>query len=93
MDEIKEMERKSRLWDKVVELYDEVADFDDGVRKYFDIESDRMLEKKFKVLNALSEGKSAEELGKDYFDILEGFDQDDVPEGQSVMVGDVEFTK
>ena len=33
------------------------------------------------------------EIGDDYFDILEGFDQGAVPEGQTVMVGDVEFNK
>lgn len=93
MDEIKEMEKKSRLWDKVEELRSEVADFDDGVRGYFDITSDAMLDKKFKVLNALSKGKSPDEIGKDYFDILEYFDQDAVPEGMSVMVGDAEFKK
>jgi hypothetical protein len=93
MDEIKEMAKQARLWQKVAELYDEVAMFDDGVREYFDLESDEMLEKKFKVLNALSKGESPEDIGKDYFDILEGFDQGAVPEGQTVMVGDVEFNK
>lgn len=93
MDEIKEMEKQARLWQKVAELYDEVAMFDDGVREYFDLESDEMLEKKFKVLNALSKGESPEDIGADYFDILEGFDQGAVPEGQTVMVGDVEFNK
>lgn len=93
MDEIKEMAKQARLWQKVAELYDEVAMFDDGVREYFDLESDEMLEKKFKVLNALSKGEPPEDIGKDYFDILEGFDQGAVPEGQTVMVGDVEFNK
>lgn len=88
MDEIKEMEKQYRLWRKVEELYEEVAMFDDGIRRYFDIGSDAMIEKKFKVLNALSNGKSPEEIGKDYIDILEGLD---IPKGKTVIIEGTEF--
>ena len=91
MDELKELEKKDRLWDKVEELYSEVSEFDDGVKNYFDLESDENLEKKIKVLNALIKGKTPDKIGKDYFDILELFDQDDVRDGTVAMVGDWEF--
>ena len=84
-------EKEAKLWSLIDDLYAEVADFDDGVKQYFDLESMEMPEKKAKVLSALADGKSPEEIGKDYFDILEGFDQSAVPEGQIAMVGDWEF--
>lgn len=88
---VRKMGERQRLSRKVEDLWSEVSLFDDGVQKYFDLESDKMLKKKVRVLSGLLNGKSPEEFGKDYFDILEGFDQNSVPEGQIEMVGDVEF--
>ena len=89
----RKMEEKRRLSEKVENLWSEVSTFDDGVRLYFDPESDKMLKKKVRVLTDIMNGESPEDIGKDYFDILEGFDQSAVPKGQSVMVGDWEFKK
>lgn len=88
VDDSKEMEKQRQLRRKVEELYEEVAETDDKVREYFDLESDAMMEKKFKVLNALSKGKSPEEIGDDYFDILEGLD---IPKGKTVIIEGAEF--
>ena len=74
---IRKMGERQRLSRKVEDLWSEVSLFDDGV--------------KVRVLSGLLNGKSPEEFGKDYFDILEGFDQNSVPDGQIEMVGDVEF--
>ena len=90
---VRKMEERRRLSEKVESLWSEVSTFDDGVRLYFDPESDKMLKKKVRVLTDILGGKSPGEIGKDYFDILEGFDQSAVSDGQSVMVGDWEFNK
>ena len=47
-----------------------------------------MLSKKIRVLRELKDGKSVEEIGKDYFDILEKFDKGSVKDGEQVEVGD-----
>ena len=56
---------------------------DEGVEHYFDFESDKMLEKKVRVLKALNEGKDPEDIGKEYFEILENLK---VPEGQAIAI-------
>lgn len=90
-DDLKErLDYLDRLKGLVYELYEEVEEFDDAVSMYFDPESDKMLKKKVRVLKALKDGKGPEEIGKDYFDILEGFDQN-IPNGTTVMVGDWEY--
>lgn len=85
------MEQLDALKEEVGKLYSECSDFDDGVSLYFDVSSDKMLEKKARVLKRLLKGDTPEEIGKDYFDILEGFDQSKVKEGTAVKVGDWEF--
>lgn len=85
------MAKRQRLKQKVYELYEECEEFDDGVRMYFDTVSDKMLGKKVKVLSQLIEGKSPDEIGKDYFDILEGFDKESIPEGAVADVGGWEY--
>ena len=70
----KEKEKQAKLkdlWDDVSSLYYECEKNDDGVSKYFDSDSVKMLEKKKKVLQALIDGKKPEEIGQDYLDILE----------------------
>lgn len=85
------MEQIDRMEKKVYELFAEVSEFDDGVANFFDLGSDKMLGLKIKVLSALKDGKSPEEIGKDYFDILEEFDQESVPDGEVTEVGGWEF--
>lgn len=82
------MKRRERLRSEMLELLPEVSDIDEGVAEYFDIESDKMLSKKIRVLRELKDGKSVEEIGKDYFDILEKFDKGSVKDGEQVEVGD-----
>ena len=76
------IERYEKLSREVEELWGECTDR--GVEAFFDLYSDKLLSKKVKVLKALNDGKSPDEIGKDYYDILEKLD---VPEGQIVMVG------
>lgn len=80
------LERKVQeqaLRQKVMELYEECALFDDGVRTFFNIESNKMLGKKVKVLKLLKDGKDPDEIGKAYYDILEDLD---VPDGEAVEI-------
>ena len=92
MDEwVKQKEKEQRLWALVEDLYNEVADFDEGVREYFDIENSENLEKKAKVLMDLKNGKEVSD--KDYFAILDGFDPGDIPDEVSIEVGDREYVK
>ena len=91
MDLAEKLEKRWKMREKVEDLYSRAAEIDDGVREYFDLESDKMLGKKIKVLSALIDGKGADEIGKDYFDVLEGFDQSAVEDGQIARVGDWEF--
>ena len=91
MDLAEKYEKRWKMREKVEDLYSRAAEIDDGVREYFDLESDKMLGKKIKVLSALINGKGVDEIGKDYFDILEDFDQSTIEEGQIARVGDWEF--
>ena len=85
------METLDKLRKKVIELYDSVAMFDDVVAGLFDVDSDKMMEKKYRVLKALDEGKNPEEIGKDYLDILEKIDKDALKDGRTIMVEGVEI--
>ena len=61
-----------------------LADCDDiGVQEFFNFESDRLLAKKVRVLKDLNDGKDPEEIGKDYYDILENLK---VPDGQMIEI-------
>ena len=73
--------QRDKLRDEMARL---LFDCDDiGVEEFFEFESDAMLEKKIKVLKALNEGKSPDEIGKEYYDILENLH---VPKGQIVEI-------
>lgn len=85
------LEQLDRMEDRVLDLFNEVSDFDDGVANFFDIESDKMLGKKIRVLQELRDGKSPEEIGKDYLDILEGLDKSEMSDGKIIEVGGWEF--
>ena len=51
-----------------MDLLFDVADYE--VSKFFDMESDKMLDEKIEVLTALKEGKPIKDIPK-YYDILE----------------------
>lgn len=59
------------LWNEVSSLYYECEKIDDGISKYFDSNSVKMLEKKKKVLQAIIDGKKPKEIGQDYWNVLE----------------------
>ena len=74
-------------WVKMHELHDEVLklyyDVDDEVvEEFFDVESMKNLKKKKRVLQMIKDGKGKEDIGKDYYDILEKLE---VPEGQYLL--------
>lgn len=60
-----------KLWSEVLALYSECKVKDDAIKEYFDTDSVKMLETKKKVLQALIDGKQPDEIGRDYWDILE----------------------
>lgn len=68
----KEKQKKIRkFWNENVKLFRECREIDDNIKSYYDMESLTMLEKKRKVLQALIDGKKPNEIGQDYWDILE----------------------
>lgn len=78
MDDLNEWARKlaerAKLYDAVLDQ--RAACTDEGVYKFFDMDSEKMLRKKLRVLQALNDGKNKEEIGDDYFAILEKLPRD-----------------
>lgn len=58
---------------KIFELLPQVDDL--LINKFFDLESDKMLDEKIEVLTALANGKKPNEIPK-YYDILELYPKD-----------------
>lgn len=58
---------------KIFELLPQVDDL--LINKFFDIESDKMLDEKIEVLTALANGKKPSEISN-YYDILELYPKD-----------------
>lgn len=58
---------------KIFELLPQVDDL--LINKFFDLESDKMLDEKIEVLTALANGKKPSEIPK-YYDILELYPKD-----------------
>lgn len=58
------------LVDYLDKLIDEIP-FDSFVADFFDIESDKLLDKKIEVLEKIKKGKKTEILEEDYYSILE----------------------
>lgn len=57
--------------EKKLKIYNLLFEIDDDlVRRYFDTDSDEMLDEKIEVLTALSEGKKIIDIPK-YYDVLE----------------------
>ena len=73
MESFMNPKERDALYDEVRGLYYQVSDeLNDGiVRIYFDIDSMRKLEKKKRVLQALLDGKSHEEIGWPFLEVLE----------------------
>lgn len=76
---------------EVTRLAGECETFDDGIRGFFDYRSNKMRTKKKKVLQALIDGKAPDEIGNDYWDILELFDKTDLDENCTYIIGGWEF--
>ena len=85
------MEKQDTLWHEVMELYSKCELFDEAIRNFFNISSRKMLVKKKKVLQEVIDGKSPDEIGKDYWDILELFDKSEVEDGHTCIVGGWEY--
>lgn len=70
MDEsMRKFFENDRLYMEAMRLYGECDD--EGVMRYFDADSEKNLRKKIKVLKKLNDGESPEEIGDDYYEILE----------------------
>ena len=54
-----------------------IIDIDEPLLRFFNIYSDRMLDKKIKVLTELKEGKTISEI-PDFYDILELYPSNEV---------------
>lgn len=63
MDE-KLIEKKEQIFDLLMSVDDDL------IRRYFDPDSDELLDEKIEVLTSLKEGKTISEIPK-YYDILE----------------------
>ena len=62
--------------EKMLKIFELLAKVDDLlINKFFDIESDKMLDEKIEVLTALANGKKPSEIPK-YYDILELYPKD-----------------
>ena len=84
-------ETRNKISNEVNKLWMECETFDDGIRFCYDMNSDKMMFKKKKVLQALIDGKAPDEIGKDYWDILELFDKSEVEDGHTCIVGGWEY--
>lgn len=62
---------------KIMKLLAEVAGLSFEVDKYFDIDSDKMLDEKIEVLTALKNGKPIAEIPK-FYDVLELMPKNDI---------------
>ena len=60
----------------IIELLSETAGMNYWVDKFFDVESDKMLDEKIEVLTAVKEGKTISEIPK-FYDVLELYPKDE----------------
>lgn len=71
-----EESKAKEVWDKTLQIIDLLFSIDDFLlEKFFDIESDEMLDDKIEVLTALKNGKNPEDIPK-YYDVLELYPRD-----------------
>ena len=77
-----EQEERARMEIEHDSLYQKVLNQyaiceDEGVSKFFNVGSERMLKKKLRILTELNKGTDRETLGGDYFKILEDIPRDE----------------
>lgn len=65
-----------KLYDEVIDLFIECSMMDEGVERYFDMESEKILNKKKRILTRIKDGEYGPGIGKEYFDILENIPRD-----------------
>lgn len=68
-EEMKRFFENDKLYMELMKLYGECDD--EGVMRYFDADSEKNMKKKITVLKRLNKGEDPDEIGQDYFDILE----------------------
>lgn len=66
------MEKEQQIL--IMELLTEI---DEPLLKFFDIDSDKMLDEKIRVLKALKQGKTISEI-PEFYDILELYPEDEM---------------
>ena len=59
----------------IIDLLIEIAGMNYLIEKFFDVESDNMLEEKIEVLSAIKAGKTISEIPK-FYDVLEFYPKD-----------------
>lgn len=71
MTERERIEKRAQIMDllPMVDCYE--------VDRFFDVDSDEMLDEKIKVLTALKDGKTISEI-PDFYDVLELYPQNDI---------------
>ncbi len=75
------MNEKEKKLDKILELYEEVVKSGDNVvRDFFDLTSEKNLDKKIEVLTKLKNGVPPSKI-PDFYDILEEYPKDDIDWG------------
>lgn len=75
-EEIQREVHLEKLHDEVVDLFVECAFMDEGVARYFDMESMKNLSMKKRVLTRIKNGEHGPDIGAEYFDILEDIPRD-----------------
>lgn len=73
---------RAKLMEEVMELYADCYDLDEGVARFFNVESEKMPKKKIRVLTRIKNGEHGPDIGDEYFDILE-----DIPKDEDGNVG------
>ena len=71
MNAREKIEKKEKIADLLLEV-----EFPFQMGRYFDLESDKLLDEKIKVLEALKKGKNIEDIPK-FYDVLELYPGDD----------------
>lgn len=72
------MKNKNEIFSKQVKILELLSNVYDPVfSKFFDIESEKMLDEKIEVLTALKEGKTISEI-PNFYDVLELMPKDDI---------------
>ena len=71
MNAREKIEKKEKITDLLLEV-----EFPFQMDKFFDLESDKLLDEKIKVLEALKKGKNIEDI-PNFYDILELYPGDD----------------